>query len=80
VIVWALASIANVLLANLVSVFSVAVLSRVVSAMERLFGWSRGAIIGMPIAAGLQIVAQELTANRRARIAAADVAERQQRA
>jgi hypothetical protein len=76
----ALASIANVLLAILVSVFSVAVLSPVVSAMERLFGWSRGAFIGVPIAAGLQIVAEELTANRRARIAAADVAERQQRA
>jgi hypothetical protein len=37
-----------------------------------------GAIIGVPLAAGLQIVAEELTANRRARIAAADVPERQQ--
>ena len=41
-IVWALASIANVLLVILVSVFSVAVLSPVVTAMERRFGWSRG--------------------------------------
>ena len=31
-----------------------------------------GAIIGVPIAAGLQIIAEELTAARRARIAAAD--------
>jgi hypothetical protein len=36
-----------------------------------------GAIIGVPIAAGLQIVAEELTAARRARIAAADAAEQQ---
>jgi predicted PurR-regulated permease PerM len=41
-IVWALASIANVLLVILVSVFSVAVLSPVATAMERRFGWSRG--------------------------------------
>src|SRR6266508_5512537 len=41
-IAWALASIANVLLVILVSVFSVAVLSPVVTAMERRFGWSRG--------------------------------------
>jgi predicted PurR-regulated permease PerM len=33
-----------------------------------------GAIIGVPIAAGIQIVVDELTAARRARIAAADVA------
>jgi predicted PurR-regulated permease PerM len=38
-----------------------------------LFGFI-GAIIGVPIAAGLQIVLEELTAARRARIAAADVA------
>jgi predicted PurR-regulated permease PerM len=50
-----------------------------VLAFGALFGLI-GAIIGVPIAAGLQIVAEELTANRRARIAAADVAERQQRA
>lgn len=31
-----------------------------------------GAIIGVPIAAGLQIIVEELTAGRRARIAAAD--------
>jgi hypothetical protein len=37
-----------------------------------------GAIIGVPIAAGLQIVAEELTAGRKARIAAADAAEQQQ--
>ena len=36
-----------------------------------LFGFI-GAIIGVPIAAGLQIIAEELTAARRARIAAAD--------
>jgi predicted PurR-regulated permease PerM len=41
-VAWALASIANVLLVILVSLFSVAVLSPVVSAMERRFGWSRG--------------------------------------
>ncbi|MGH3055586.1 MAG: hypothetical protein ACRDL7_11475, partial [Gaiellaceae bacterium] len=38
---WALTSIAKILLVMLVSVFSVAVLSPVVSAMERRFGWSR---------------------------------------
>jgi predicted PurR-regulated permease PerM len=36
-----------------------------------------GAIIGVPIAAALQIVVEELTAGRRARIAAADGAEQQ---
>src|SRR5512133_2310740 len=41
-IAWALASIANVLLLIFVSVFNVAVLSPVVTAMERRFGWSRG--------------------------------------
>ena len=39
-----------------------------------LFGFI-GAIIGVPIAAGLQILVEELTAARRARIAAADAAE-----
>jgi predicted PurR-regulated permease PerM len=39
---WAVASIANVLLVIFVSLFSVAVLSPVVSAMERRLGWSRG--------------------------------------
>jgi predicted PurR-regulated permease PerM len=48
-----------------------------VLAFGALFGLI-GAIIGVPIAAGLQIVAEELTADRRARIAAADGAERQQ--
>jgi predicted PurR-regulated permease PerM len=41
-----------------------------------LFGFI-GAIIGVPIAAAIQIVADELTAARRARIAAADAAEQQ---
>jgi predicted PurR-regulated permease PerM len=48
-----------------------------VLAFGALFGLI-GAIIGVPLAAGLQIVAEELTAKRRARIAAADVPERQQ--
>ena len=50
-----------------------------VLAFGALFGLI-GAIIGVPIAAGLQIVAEELTASRRARIAAADAAEQQQTA
>jgi predicted PurR-regulated permease PerM len=41
-----------------------------------LFGFI-GAVIGVPIAAGLQILIEELTAARRARIAAADLAEQQ---
>ena len=41
-VAWALASIASVLLVIFVSVFSVAVLSPVVTAMERRLGWSRG--------------------------------------
>ena len=48
-----------------------------VLAFGALFGII-GAIIGVPIAAALQIVVEELTAGRRARIAAADAAERQQ--
>ncbi len=36
-----------------------------------------GAIIGVPIAAGSPIVAEEITTGRRARIAAADAAEQQ---
>ena len=40
-VAWALASIAIVLLVIFVSLFSIAVLSPVVSAMERLLGWSR---------------------------------------
>jgi predicted PurR-regulated permease PerM len=44
-----------------------------VLAFGALFGLV-GAIIGVPIAAGLQIVVEELTAARRARIAAADAA------
>ena len=45
-----------------------------VLAFGALFGLI-GAIIGVPIAAGLQILVDELTAARRARIAAADAAE-----
>jgi predicted PurR-regulated permease PerM len=48
-----------------------------VLAFGALFGLI-GAVIGVPIAAGLQILAEELTASRRARIAAADAAEQQQ--
>ena len=47
-----------------------------VLAFGALFGLI-GAIIGVPIAAGLQIVAEELTAGRRARIAAEDAATKQ---
>jgi predicted PurR-regulated permease PerM len=45
-----------------------------VLAFGALFGLI-GAIIGVPIAAALQILVDELTAARRARIAAADAAE-----
>jgi predicted PurR-regulated permease PerM len=45
-----------------------------VLAFGALFGLI-GAVIGVPIAAGLQILVEELTADRRARIAAADAAE-----
>jgi predicted PurR-regulated permease PerM len=48
-----------------------------VLAFGALFGFI-GAIIGVSIAAGLQILVEELTAARRARIAAADLAEQQQ--
>jgi predicted PurR-regulated permease PerM len=48
-----------------------------VLAFGALFGLI-GAIIGVPIAAGIQIVVDELTAARRARIAAADAEEQQQ--
>jgi predicted PurR-regulated permease PerM len=47
-----------------------------VLAFGALFGLI-GAIIGVPIAAALQIVAEELTGARRARIVAADVAGQQ---
>jgi predicted PurR-regulated permease PerM len=46
-----------------------------VLAFGALFGLI-GAIIGVPIAAALQILVEELTAGRRARIAAADAAQR----
>jgi len=39
-----------------------------------------GVIIGVPIAAGFQILVEELTAARRARVAAADFAEQHQSA
>jgi predicted PurR-regulated permease PerM len=45
-----------------------------VLAFGSLFGLI-GAIIGVPIAAGLQILVEELTSGRRARIAASDAAE-----
>jgi predicted PurR-regulated permease PerM len=48
-----------------------------VLAFGALFGVI-GAIIGVPIAAGLQILVEELTAGRRARIAAAELPEQQQ--
>jgi AI-2E family transporter len=48
-----------------------------VLAFGALFGVI-GAIIGVPIAGGLQILLEELTAGRRARVAAADVARQQQ--
>ena len=48
-----------------------------VVAFGALFGLI-GAIIAVPIAAGIQIVVEELTAARRAHIAAADAAEQQQ--
>jgi predicted PurR-regulated permease PerM len=48
-----------------------------VLAFGALFGLV-GAIIGVPIAAALQIVVEELTAGRRARITAADAADRTQ--
>jgi predicted PurR-regulated permease PerM len=50
-----------------------------VLAFGALFGFI-GAIIGVPIAAGIQIVIEDLTSARRARIAAADAAEQQQSA
>jgi predicted PurR-regulated permease PerM len=48
-----------------------------VLAFGALFGLI-GAVIAVPIAAGLQIVVEELTAGRRARIAAADAVEPQE--
>jgi predicted PurR-regulated permease PerM len=47
-----------------------------VLAFGALFGLI-GAVIAVPLAAGLQIVVEEVTADRRARIAAADAAETQ---
>jgi predicted PurR-regulated permease PerM len=48
-----------------------------VLAFGALFGVV-GAVIGVPIAAGLQILVEELTAGRRARVAAAELAQQQQ--
>jgi predicted PurR-regulated permease PerM len=59
-VAWALASIANVLLVIFVSLFGVAVLSPVVSAMERRLGWSRGlcaTVLVLAIVLGLGVVA-----------------------
>ena len=68
-VAWALASIASVLLVLLVAIFSVAVLSPVVSAMERRFGWSRGVCatllvvgIALVIAVILVVLAQAIGA------------------
>jgi predicted PurR-regulated permease PerM len=55
-VAWALASIASVLLVLLVSVFSVAVLSPVVSAMERRAGWGR-AVCATLLVVGIALVA-----------------------
>jgi predicted PurR-regulated permease PerM len=49
-----------------------------VLAFGALFGLV-GAVIGVPIAAGLQIVVEELTAPRRARVAAAEASEQRAR-
>jgi predicted PurR-regulated permease PerM len=68
VVAGALASIANVLLMIFVSIFSIAVLSPLVSAMERRLGWSRGlssvvvvAAILIVLGAVVLIVVQALT-------------------
>ena len=55
------------------SISGFTVLASVLAFGAVLFGLI-GAIIGVPIAAGIQIVVEELTAARRARIAAADAA------
>jgi len=52
---WGLASIANVLLVILVSIFSVAVLLPVVNVIERRFGWSRG-LASMVLVLGIFMV------------------------
>jgi predicted PurR-regulated permease PerM len=54
-IAWALASIKNALLVILVSVFSVAVLSPVVTFMERRLGWRRG-VCSAALVLGIVIV------------------------
>ena len=59
-IAWALTSIASVLLVLFVSVFSVAVLSPVASAMERRLGWSRAVcatVLVLAIAIVIAVVA-----------------------
>src|SRR5690242_4441252 len=52
---WGLASIANVLLVILVSIFSVAVLLPVVNVIERRFGWSRS-LASMVLVLGIFMV------------------------
>ena len=59
-VAWALASIASVLLLIFVSIFSVAVLSPAVAAMERRLGWSRGlcaTVLVLAIVAALAVMA-----------------------
>jgi predicted PurR-regulated permease PerM len=56
-VAWAVSSIANVLLLILVSLFSVAVLSPVVNAMERRLGWSRALSAGALVLATAILVA-----------------------
>jgi predicted PurR-regulated permease PerM len=56
-IAWALASIASVLLMIFVSFFSIAVLSPVVTAMERRLGWSRGLSAAVLVLATVVVLA-----------------------
>jgi predicted PurR-regulated permease PerM len=55
-VAWAMASIKNVLLVIFVSLFSVAVLSPVVTAMEQRLGWSRGRCAALLIAAVVAVM------------------------
>jgi predicted PurR-regulated permease PerM len=71
------ATIAGVIIGKAAKISGFTVLASVL-AFGALFGLI-GAIIAVPIAAGLQIVVEELTAGRRARIAAADTVARQER-
>jgi predicted PurR-regulated permease PerM len=60
-IAWALSSIASVLLVLFVAVFSIAVLSPVVSAMERRLGWSRRLAATALVAAIVVVLAVVVT-------------------